>query len=46
MTLGWASTVRELGLILLYSHALGNVPSEKVAEKPGLVKYGVDFNFG
>ncbi len=46
VTLGWASAVRELGLIPLYSHALGNVPSEKVAEKLGLVKYGVDFNFG
>ena len=39
---GWAETVRSLGCIPHYSTAWGNVASQGVARKLGLVLYGAD----
>ncbi len=42
---GWALTVRELGLVPLYDTWWENVASQRVAEKLGLILYGVDLHF-
>ena len=41
---GWAAAVRDLGLIPFYSTELGNVASQGVTQKLGLVIYGADLS--
>jgi predicted GNAT family acetyltransferase len=40
----WASAVRSLGCIPLYSTSWQNVASQAVAHKLGLVQYGTDLH--
>lgn len=40
---GWASEVREMGALPLYSTSCENLSSQRVAEKLGLSFYGVNF---
>jgi hypothetical protein len=42
---GWATAVRDLGLIPFYSTAWNNVASQGVTRKLGLVMYGADLSF-
>ncbi|WP_233698780.1 GNAT family N-acetyltransferase [Paenibacillus profundus] len=41
---GWSKEIFGQGLIPLYSTSWDNLSSQKVAQKLGLVQYGVDFN--
>ncbi|WP_199620779.1 GNAT family N-acetyltransferase [Paenibacillus alkalitolerans] len=40
----WSNEVYRLGLIPLYSTSWDNLSSQKVAQKLGLIQYGMDFN--
>jgi predicted GNAT family acetyltransferase len=40
----WSRHVRNLGYIPLYSTSWDNLQSQRVAQKLGLIQYGIDFN--
>ena len=40
----WASAVEKMGVLPLYSTAVENVASQKVAARLGLSQYGADFH--